>query len=145
MQIIRLTNPEAMIHPHVVDLFTRAFEDQLPKKQAAIIADMARGALNPNCGIFCGESNGRLTALLVMMLPSGPLMPCPMVTVLYNESADSATLRAICAEGMAFAKAAGYNKIWTMNQTTATDWAHARLFKFVGEATIIGSILEYEF
>ncbi len=143
IQVARLNNPQALLAPPMQELFRKAFDgnpmiagiDEVPEEYVRLLA-------NPNVGFFVGVEKGEFKGLVLVELPGSPLAKMP--NVLHFANFGTSKLRdALVQAALDFIVQAGYTRFATINLTGRGDAVHKRLFKKVGEAKALGSVLEY--
>lgn len=141
--VIRLTNSRALAMPEVNDLFKRAFDGKWAETpwSAEVSQEMIGWIENESNAFWIGEENGKLKALLILLLPQGRILPLPMVYLVYNRG-SRALLAHIVNIGVDFLKAAGYSRFAAINRG-APDPVFMRHFKRIGKLDRIGSIMEF--
>lgn len=145
-QVIRVTNPEVLTMPDVHGLFQRSFATgKLDADWSFETAmEMIEWIKNPDVGVFFGYEGAQLASLMICTLPTSRLLPNPAVYWFYNEGTRWLG-KQMMNTAVAFFKAHGYNRAWTINRTGKSDSAHARLVKSVAREAPVGSIMEIEF
>ncbi len=143
MRIVRLTNPEAFDRVEVQRLFTRAFEAHKIATFEDVAAELRVIALDPLVAILIGAEKGNLKGLSIACLPRSTLTPQPTVYHFFNKG--SASLRgALIDATVDFFLQAGYTRFYGTNMTGMRDEVYMRLFRKAGEATRVGSVLEFK-
>lgn len=142
IEVVRMQNPQAFLFPEVQALFKRAFHgnallrfEDCPEGFVAMVVD-------PLIGVFLGRENGRFKALGVVMLPANAMQGKPRVFSFYC-SGSAALRNAMQKAGVDFMRGAGYTGFWAINTTGKSQGIYARLFKGMGEAKEIGTIVEF--
>ena len=143
IQVVRLNNPKALLAPPMQELFRKAFDgnpliagiDDAPGEYVRVVT-------NPAVGLFVGVEKGEFKGLVLVELPGSPLAKMP--NVLHFANFGTAKLRdALIQAALDFIVQAGYTRFVTINLTGRGDAVHNRLFKKVGKAKPLGSVLEY--
>ncbi len=144
-RIVRLTNPAAFDRPEIQRLFTRAFEHNPFANYPESDAELRQAATQEHVAILIGAEKGRLKALAIACLPLSSLTPLPTVYHFYHSRKGSAALRNALVDAVVdFFLQSGYTHFLAINGTGRSDEAYMKLFSRAGEASRIGSMLEFK-
>lgn len=143
MAILRIRESEPLLLAGPLRDFlleaARACDYPAPEEALAFIATQIA---YPGCGLWLGAENQVLKAVSVAFWPENPLMMVPQVCVAYNVG-SRALSHEIGDAVVAWVREGGYDRLRVINMTGYSDKAHMRAFRYVGDAVLVGSQLEY--
>jgi len=144
VNVVRLQNPTVFLAAEVQDLFRKAFAANelvhFDDNQTAFMELVA----DPYAGVFVGQEGGKLLGLGIIMLPATALQKKPRVFHFWCEG-SAALRRALQNAGLAYMREAGYTSFWAINATGAQAQVYARLYKGMGKARELGTVVEFDF
>lgn len=140
---MRVTNPAAANSPTIVEAVKRALVESGFERDADMAARyMLACCTDPHLGLWIMFNRGAPCCVLACSLPNNPLAQNPEVFVNANWGPAEANAIAV-REAVAFAKAAGYNKLVTWNRTGRPDAVFARKYRQLGPCRTLGTMCEF--
>lgn len=143
MNVHRVTNPQALEVPMVRDFMLKAAEAcKIPA--ADLVPDaIAFMVQMPNVGLFVSQDENGLQGMALITLPDNPFMFKPQFAMAYSD--EPGAVRPSIEAALDFARANGYNDAWGLNITGVPDKVMQRIFSYIPEVNVVGSVMEYKF
>ncbi len=144
-EIARLRNPEVVVRDTVKELILKAYVTDPVMgavKEEPLLATFQLWAKDADTGVFVGAEKGKLAALAVVHINTGPMAPQPSVSQFYNEG--SAGLRkALMKTVVEYIVENGYASFLALNCTGKDDEAWSKLFALAGKTEKVGTLMKF--
>ncbi len=118
MTVVRMTNPLAYHLPAVRRLFLASVAGTT--NQEYVAAKPAGFAADPRFAIYIGIEHGEPLALALVRLPADSRAEEPMLDMFTNLGSHAIGTE-VLSHALAFVRASGYTKLWTINLTGRPD------------------------
>lgn len=147
MDVVELTNPQALLIPDIQQLLKRAVESGAllaPAGFDTVAEDLINFVVDERQFMILGAEHGKFQSVVLGYLPVGNLFPYPTVVLFYNEG-SRALSRASGAKLMDIIVSAGYTRLLAVNSTIYDDevWLKGLTPKGVASG-IAGSLAVFE-
>lgn len=146
VDVVTLSNPEAMLREDVQDLFRRAFPEGglvAPDGFDSVAEDFVKLVLDNNSEVLVAADKTGLKGLAIILYPDSPIIPTPQVFHLYCQGsfrAKDTLVQAVVDK----VREKGYTRMWAINGTGKPDAVWARAFRKAGQPKPVGSVMEFD-
>lgn len=147
MEVVRLTDPQALFVPQLAQLLKRAVESGTllaPGGFDSVTKDIFDFTTDPNQFMLLGAEKGDFKAVVLGFFPNGSLFPYPTVVLIYNEGTKDLSV-AMRNKLLDTLVSRGYTRMLAVNASGYTDKAWMKTLTPTGATSkIIGSLGMFE-
>lgn len=141
-QTNRVTTPivaKAIVEPVTRALLASGFEGDA----GAAANYLMKHCTNPALGLWMAQSDGQITGILAVVLPTNPLVQTPEIVINANWGPKELGRKMVMA-AIEFVKDSGYDKIVVVNRTGRSDKLFQRLYGIPGRTMRpLGTLWEF--